>query len=206
MIEAIVSLIVALIALFITALPGILLFIGIAFLWKKCFSHKNKNKNKEPIPFDPNWKWDEGSKQWESPLNPEQPKQEPLNNEAVDYKNQYQAKQLFTRNEWYEHKKLRDIAARKGLVVCPKVRLLDIVEPVKGQGYMTRFHKVQAKHVDFVITDQQMHIKAIVELDDNSHYTPDRIERDKFVDAVLTSVGYKVIHARSVTDNIFDQI
>lgn len=113
----------------------------------------------------------------------------------------YQAKFLLTRNEWHEHKKLREYAEQKSLIVCPKVRLLDIIEPVKGEGYMTRFHKIQAKHVDFVITDQRMHIKAILELDDASHNSPERQERDNFVDGILSNVGYKVIRTHSITED-----
>ena len=112
----------------------------------------------------------------------------------------YKAKYLLTPNEWHEHKKLRQYAADKGLFVCPKVRLLDLVTPFgNGKEYMTRFHKVQAKHVDFVLVDDSMHIKAIVELDDNSHNTKERQERDEFIDSVLSSVGYTVIHTRSIT-------
>ena len=37
-----------------------------------------------------------------------------------------------------------------------------------------------------------MRIKTVVELDDSSHNSQERIERDEFVDMVLKSVGYKV--------------
>lgn len=117
-----------------------------------------------------------------------------------DYNQSYQSKYLLTKNEWYEYRKLRDIAETKGLQVCPKVRLLDLIEPRRGDGYMSLLGKIQSKHVDFVITDKDLHIKAIVELDDNSHNRPDRQERDNFVNEVLTSVGYKVIRTRSITE------
>lgn len=118
----------------------------------------------------------------------------------VDYTNAYQAKLLLTKNEWYEYKKLREYAAGKGLQICPKVRLLDLVEPKSGSGYMSALGKIQSKHVDFVITDPDLRIKAILELDDNSHNAKERTERDQFVDQILSGVGYKVIHTRSVTE------
>ena len=119
----------------------------------------------------------------------------------------YKQKLLLTKNEWHEHKKLRDYAAKKGLFVCPKVRLLDLVTPYgNGKEYMTRFHKVQAKHVDFVLVDEGMHIRAIVELDDSSHDEKERQERDQFVDDVLTSVGYTVIHTRCVTEETLSRL
>lgn len=120
--------------------------------------------------------------------------------EQPDYSKSYQAKYLLTRNEWHEYKKLHEYAEAKNLQVCPKVRLLDLVEPRTGDNYMSLLGKIQSKHVDFVITDKDLHVKAILELDDNSHNRPDRTERDNFVDEVLTSVGYKVIRTRSITE------
>lgn len=119
----------------------------------------------------------------------------------------YKSKYLLTKNEWHEHKKLREYAAKKGLQVCPKVRLIDLVTPYgNGRDYMTRFHKVQAKHVDFVLVDDAMHVKAIVELDDSSHDDKERQERDQYVDDVLSSVGYTVIHTRCITENTLSRL
>lgn len=131
--------------------------------------------------------------------------EQPEETELIDYNNAYQARYLFTKNEWLNYKKLRDIAEVKGYIICPKVRLLDIIEPKKGEKkYKTLFYKIQAKHVDFVICDKDMHIKAIIELDDNSHDTKERKERDEFVNMILRSVGYNVIHTRYITNDIFD--
>ena len=123
----------------------------------------------------------------------------------TDYSKSYQRKYLLTKNEYREYMTLRKIAAEKGLIICPKVRLLDIIEPRKGENdYKSLFFKVQAKHVDFVICDKDLRIKAVLELDDNSHDQKDRQDPDAFVDQILTSVGYKVIHTRSVTESTLD--
>lgn len=125
----------------------------------------------------------------------------------VNYSHAYQAKYLLTRNEWHEYKKLKQFAEAKELQVCPKVRLLDIIEPRRGEAnYRSLLMKVQSKHVDFLITDQDLRIKAVVELDDGSHDTKDRKERDEFVDTILTSVGYKVIHAKGITEDTLKDI
>lgn len=50
-----------------------------------------------------------------------------------------------------------------------------------------------------------MNIKAIVELDDSSHNRQDRKERDDFVDLILRSVGYKVIHTKYIDYNILTE-
>lgn len=125
----------------------------------------------------------------------------------VNYSQAYQAKYLLTRNEWHEYKKLKQFAEAKDLQVCPKVRLLDIIEPRRGEGnYRSLLMRVQSKHVDFLITDQHLRIKAVIELDDNSHNTKDRQERDEFVDTILNSVGYKVIHAKAITEDTLKDI
>ena len=149
------------------------------------------------------WIWDKNRSA--SKKNAEAP--EAGENLQEDYSTCYQAKYLLTKNEWHEHKKLQKLAAERGLVVCPKVRMLDIIEPRKGEkNYKSLFYKVQAKHVDFLICDQNMHIKAVLELDDNSHNQKDRQDRDAFVDQILTSVGYQVIRTNSITETTLDEI
>lgn len=123
-----------------------------------------------------------------------------------DFKTAYQRKYLLTKNEWYEYRKLKEYASAHDLKICPKVRLLDIIEPRNGKDYRSLMARIQSKHVDFLICDQDLHIKGIVELDDNSHNSADRIQRDTFVDEILTSVGYKVIRTRSITINTLDPI
>lgn len=120
-----------------------------------------------------------------------------------DYQTKYQAKYLLTKNEWYEYKKLHEVALKHNLQICPKVRLADIIEPRKGTGeWQKLFFKIQAKHIDFLICDYSLRILAVLELDDNSHKQADRQERDKFVDDILRSVGYKVIRTKSITDEV----
>lgn len=125
----------------------------------------------------------------------------------IDYTKSYQSKYLLSKNEWYQYKKLKELTDTRGYVICPKVRLLDIVEPRRGERkYKTLFYKIQAKHIDFLICDADVRIKAIIELDDNSHDSQERKERDNFVDTVLKSVGYKVIHTKCITPDILNNI
>lgn len=114
----------------------------------------------------------------------------------------YQPKWLFSYNEKEAYRQLKTITEKHNLPLFAKVRLLDLVEPVKNNNpkYKTYFYKVQAKHVDFVICNEKLVAKLIIELDDNSHNTENRQERDKFVDEVLTSTGYKIIHTRAINE------
>ena len=168
---------------------------------------EQEHESQEQTSYYTGWWWNEDKKLWEPPENAKKTTNDTDKTEEINYRRAYQARQLFTRNEWQNYKKLRDIAEIKGYIICPKVRLLDIIEPKKGERkYKTLFYKIQAKHVDFVICDKDMHIKAIIELDDNSHDTKDRKERDEFVNMILHSVGYKVIHTRYITNDILDLV
>lgn len=118
--------------------------------------------------------------------------------EYQDYTHAYQKRWLFSYNEKAFYQNLKQFADDNNLVLLAKVRLLDLIEPRKGQdGYKAYFYKIQAKHVDFVLCAPNLVAKYIIELDDASHETSDRRERDSFVDTALTSCGYKILHTRA---------
>ena len=137
--------------------------------------------------------------------NPNEKPEEPP--EALPIQGAYQKNWLFSYNEKDAYQKLRAIADELGYTVFAKVRLLDLLSPVKGNPkYKTYFYKVQSKHVDFVLCDAKLVARAVVELDDSSHESKKRQERDSFVDEVLTSVGYPIFHVKAVTDDLKNQI
>lgn len=125
-------------------------------------------------------------------------------NEPFDYKTvktAYAPKWMFTQNEKRAYYKLAEITNKKGMHLFAKVRLFDLIEPNKThKSYKANLYRIQAKHVDFVFTKSNLVATHIIEMDDGSHDTPDRKERDKFVDAVLTSCGYKVLHTREIQE------
>jgi very-short-patch-repair endonuclease len=121
-----------------------------------------------------------------------------------DYSGCYQRRLLFTKNEYYNAKKLYKYAAERDLIVCPKVRLLDIIEPMKGEKYQALLGKIKSKHVDFVVCSMDLRILGVIELDDNSHDTEDRKNRDQFVDSILMDVGYRVVRVRGITETTLD--
>jgi hypothetical protein len=87
-------------------------------------------------------------------------------------------------------------ALGSGYVVFGKVRLGDVVQPVKGLGrslHQTALNKINRKHLDFVICRaDDLALVAAIELDDKSHQRKDRGERDNFVDQALESAGIAV--------------
>lgn len=144
------------------------------------------------------------SRNQQRPYQPPQYTQQPVTKQEQDpqqdWTKTYQKTHLLTKNEYYEYKKLKQYADKNNLIICPKVRLLDLVIPRDSRNNLAALGKINSKHVDFVICDDKLYVKGIVEIDDNSHKQQERIERDKFVDSVLTSVGYKVVHTYSVTE------
>ena len=155
----------------------------------------------------------EQAKKQEPTKQPEQvKKQEPLKKptpteKTAEYQNAYQAAEVFTRNERSNYITLKQAADQKGYIICPKMRLADIVTPRNDPQYMSRFGKIKSKHLDFVIYDNNMrNIITVIELDDNSHNRADRKERDEFVDFILNDCGIRIIHTRYITKDIFDNL
>ena len=125
-------------------------------------------------------------------------------NKTPDLK--YVAAPLLTQNEKHAFRILLSFCKEHDLLIFTKVRLIDLAQPKKGAAdYATLRNKVIQKHVDFVICDEDVNVKLIIELDDSSHSRPDRRERDQLVDEVLHRVGYKVIHTNGITPELLSK-
>nr|WP_326171397.1 DUF2726 domain-containing protein [uncultured Oscillibacter sp.] len=117
----------------------------------------------------------------------------------INIERAYQKKWILTYNEKDAYRKIKEITDKLGYTLFTKVRLFDLIEPVRGNPkYKTNLYKIQAKHVDFVICDEKLVARYVIELDDNSHNSEKRRQRDEFVNAILISTGYKVLHVRAI--------
>jgi hypothetical protein len=83
--------------------------------------------------------------------------------------------------------------------IFAKVRLADLLWMPKGtESRQSHFNKIQAKHVDFVISDRQtVRPLVAIELDDSSHSRADRVNRDAFVDEALAAAGLPFVRIRA---------
>lgn len=128
----------------------------------------------------------------------------------INYREAYQSRQLLTKREQQEYAKLKQYADARGLMICPKVRLWDLIEPKNGAGKkLTLENKIRSKHVDFVLADQSMNVIGVLELDDSTHDRPDRQQRDNFVRDALEGAGITMVQTRSITPetlNAFQRI
>lgn len=123
----------------------------------------------------------------------------------INYREAYQARQLLTKRELQEYLKLKQYAEAKGWLICPKVRLFDLIEPKKGAAQkQALINKVWSKHVDFVLVEQDMKLVGVLELDDSTHDRADRKQRDSFVRDALEGAGITLIQTRSITPETLD--
>lgn len=80
------------------------------------------------------------------------------------------------------------------VTICPKVSLGDLFFAA-GENRAGYLNKINRKHVDFLLCDPDSMIPICgVELDDSTHQRPDRMERDRFVDAVYNAAGLPLVH------------
>lgn len=126
---------------------------------------------------------------------------------SKSYINSYERKYLLTLNEKAQFRKLQCWAERNGFIIFTKVRILDLITPRQHiENYKGALWKIQAKHVDFLICDQDIRVKCVVEILDSSHKKQERIERDIFVNEVLEACGYTVLQTHNITEEQLDNI
>lgn len=83
------------------------------------------------------------------------------------------------------------------LLICPKVRLEDIVEvDTKENAYKFRNY-IKSKHIDFVLCDNKLNALAALELDDNTHYTSKKTQNsDEFKENVFKAVNLPLFRVK----------
>lgn len=118
----------------------------------------------------------------------------------INYIDGYKKIPLLSNHEYEAYKRIKAAADERKYTVFTKVRLLDLIEPKninqKEQAYLW---KIWAKHVDFVVCDEELNAKWIIELQDSTHDREDRIERDNLVKALLTNCNYKILMTYTAT-------
>ncbi len=85
-----------------------------------------------------------------------------------------------------------------GYVIYPQMLLSKIVRVNSSREEFWSYHnRINRKTVDFVIFERR-YLRPVmaIEYDGSTHNRIDRIERDEFVDSVLSSVGIKILHVK----------
>ena len=98
---------------------------------------------------------------------------------------------IFTETEKNFYKILKLITDDLNLNILSKVRLADIIY-TENKNYKY-FNKIKAKHIDFVLIDEEGNIKLLIELDDKTHNNYDRKQRDKFINEIFENEKIKLL-------------
>lgn len=73
-------------------------------------------------------------------------------------------------------------------MLCPQVNMAAVFRVLNKDHYISAFHRISQKRVDFIVCDAvTMKIMFGIELDDSSHKRKNRMERDEFVEKVFES-------------------
>lgn len=100
-------------------------------------------------------------------------------------------------------------AVENKAVVFGKVRVADVLQTRKGldqSARATAFNRISKKHFDFILCrPDDLSIIAAVELDDASHNSKKRIDRDEFLNEACIAANLKLHHFKaSKSYNISD--
>jgi ssDNA-binding Zn-finger/Zn-ribbon topoisomerase 1 len=91
-----------------------------------------------------------------------------------------------------------------------KVRVADVVEPKTGLGRSARqkaFNKISAKHFDFLLCDKEdLSVACAIELDDGSHNSKRRQERDEFLKGVCNAAGVPLVQVPAKSGYVIDEV
>ena len=87
------------------------------------------------------------------------------------------------------------MAVRDDWLVFSMVRLADVIKVrTKSRKSHTWTNRIQGKHVDFVLCDEEtLEVKLAIELDDGSQPST---QRDRFVYLALTAAGLPLLRVR----------
>ncbi len=123
-----------------------------------------------------------------------------INAKKINYSN-YQKKNLLTKTEYSFYMKSRLALQEKNFYLYPKVRLEDFIE-VTGEGKekLSLRGRIKSRHVDFLVCDDKLHIKAAIELDDRSHSSEKAQIADQFKNDLFKSLNLPLIRIQVKQD------
>ena len=94
--------------------------------------------------------------------------------------------------------------------VFGKVRVADVLEPAKGtlrKKWQSAFNKINSKHFDFVLCDKNdLSVLCVIELNNKSHNSKKRKDRDKFLTAACESAVLPLIQIPAQAGYNIDEI
>lgn len=107
---------------------------------------------------------------------------------------------LFSKREYAFYRVLRRSCGKKGLKVCPKVRLADILDVKTNDLDENRvwFRTIAQLHVDFLILGKNDRFLFCVELDDSTHDNHEARKKDYFKDRCFDKTAVGLFRCREI--------
>jgi ssDNA-binding Zn-finger/Zn-ribbon topoisomerase 1 len=101
-------------------------------------------------------------------------------------------------------------AVGNSATIFGKVRMADVLEPKSGLGRSARqkaFNRISAKHFDFLLCDKEdLSVACAIELDDGSHNSKRRQERDEFLKGVCEAAGVPLIQIPAKSAYVISEV
>lgn len=101
-------------------------------------------------------------------------------------------------------------AVGNNAAIFGKVRVADVVEPKTGLGrsaWKKAFNKISGKHFDFLLCDKEdLSVACAIELDDGSHNSKRRQERDEFLKKVCEAARIPLIQVPAKSGYVIDKV
>ena len=103
----------------------------------------------------------------------------------------FEKERLLTSPEQVLYFRLRE--ALPDYCIFAQVQISQLISVKKGHDFNQWFNRINRMSADFVVTDKTMEIIAVIELDDRTHFRPDRMASDRKKETALISAGIEVI-------------
>ena len=101
----------------------------------------------------------------------------------------YKQKYLLTKTEYKFYKTLKPLCDQNQIIICPKVRLEDFIEVTTKDNKQKYRGYIKSRHIDFLLCDTNLYIKAAIELDDKSHNTTKAQETDELKNNIFKAIN-----------------
>lgn len=103
-----------------------------------------------------------------------------------------------------------DQAVGEDARILGKVRVADVIVPKKGiprSDWQRAFNKISSKHFDYVLCKQDdLTVVCAIELDDSSHQSKNRRNRDEFLRGVCSAAGIPLVQVPAKSTYVIDEI
>lgn len=115
----------------------------------------------------------------------------------------YRKKYLLTKAEYVFYRILKNKCDEKDILICPKVRLEDYIQVTAKKQYQKYRGYIKSRHIDFLLCDSSLNIKAAIELDDNSHRQEKTKKTDDFKNNLFTVIEIP-LHRIRMSDGLYE--